>query len=184
MPKVRMVDLGDGITTVREDWQAELTKSETKAEKEEEKERQAQEYARQLAERTGEIAILKAHARRLGQHAMRLQQAQDEAERQAKEASCELEAEFDALVQRWRMETGFHSSPTVKFLHPAYLQIIGMGKSIIPLLLREVKKISGNWFLALRAITKQDPVRSEDAESVRARAEAWLRWGKENGYEV
>ncbi len=175
----------EGILTAKEAWLDELEKPE-KVEREREKE--IQEYTRRLAElsarRLAEIAALKAQARRLGEHAMRLQEAQEEVERQAKEASRVIEEQFVSLAQQWRMETGFHSSPSAKFLHPAYLEIIGMGKSVIPFLLGEVKKLSGNWFLALRAITRQDPVAPEDAESVRTMAEAWLRWGKNNGYEV
>lgn len=99
-----------------------------------------------------------------------------------------LEETFYELAEQWRRETGFHSSPAMKFQHPLYLQIIGLGQAIIPFLLREVKKGSASWFVALRAITRlprdKDPVTPDQAVSVKQMCEAWVRWGKENNYEV
>ena len=48
-------------------------------------------------------------------------------------------------------------------MHPAYLDIIGMGDKAVPLILRDLKKETSHWFIALRAITKSSPVRPEDA---------------------
>ncbi|MCI0486844.1 MAG: hypothetical protein L0229_09615 [Blastocatellia bacterium] len=100
----------------------------------------------------------------------------------AEEEKSSLEREFRALADRWLTETQFISDPSEKFLHPAYLGIIGMGRPAIPFLLSEVQSLSGNWFLALRSITKQDPVQPEDAGSMQGMAEAWLRWGRQQGY--
>jgi len=100
----------------------------------------------------------------------------------AADTDAALEQEFRSLADQWLADTAFLSAPADKFLHPCYLGIIGIGKPAVPLLLREVRELSGNWFLALRAITKDDPVQPEDAHSMRRMADAWLRWGRRQGY--
>jgi hypothetical protein len=66
--------------------------------------------------------------------------------------------------------------------HPAFQEIVGMGPVVIPLLLRELEKRSGHWHRALRRITGADPVSSGDRGDIDRAAEAWLHWGKEQGY--
>ncbi len=51
--------------------------------------------------------------------------------------SKEIENIFRELVNQWKQETRGISSSTELILHPAYQQIIGMGRDVIPLLLRE-----------------------------------------------
>ncbi|MHC5675486.1 hypothetical protein [Nostoc sp.] len=58
----------------------------------------------------------------------------------------EIEATFTALVKQWREENSGVSSTNQMSMHPAYQQIIGMGKPVIPLLLGELEKKSGHWF--------------------------------------
>jgi hypothetical protein len=67
-------------------------------------------------------------------------------------------------------------------MHPAYQQIIGMGRAAIPLILREVSIKQGQWFWALKSITNEDPVKPEHRGIVAAMSRAWLQWGKERGY--
>jgi hypothetical protein len=83
-------------------------------------------------------------------------------------------------VEQWRHDTQFLSSVTQMANHPAYQRIIEMGRPAVPLILRELEQRPDHWFWALNAITGEDPVRAGDAfdEAV----EAWLRWGKEQGY--
>src|ERR1044071_9655 len=101
-----------------------------------------------------------------------------EEKRKTEEAKKALEEEFRRLADEWIVDTMFISSPSDKFLHRAYLEIIGMGKDAIPFLLREVREMSGHWFLALRSITKQDPVQPEDTNDMTSMARAWLQWGR------
>lgn len=176
-PSIKLVDLGDGITTAQEEWLDELTKP-TKAET---AEREAREYARQLAARTAEVAMLTKHARKIAEHAIRLQEAQARAQEEVKEASRKFERQFEALTQEWLSETKFLSDPVKKILHPAHLKIIAMGKEILPLVLREVEKMSGHWFVILNAISPENPVKPEDETSIEKVANAWLKWGKEKG---
>lgn len=86
---------------------------------------------------------------------------------------------FQALVEAWRQEVQFLSSVTEMSLHPAYQRIIGMGASVLPLLLRELENRPDHWFWALTAITGVDPVQPEDRGRIEKMSEAWLKWGKE-----
>ena len=91
------------------------------------------------------------------------------------------EEKFYALVSEWRKtrETG---SSTDTIINDAYGQIVAMGWDVVPLLLQEVRKRSGHWFTALTWITGHDPVTPSMYGNIRAIREAWLQWGKENGY--
>jgi len=93
-----------------------------------------------------------------------------------------LEDRFHRLVCRWREETKSVSSTTDRILHPAYQDIIGMGKAAVPLILREMETHGGHWFWALRHITEENPVSHEDAGQIPEMTEAWLRWGREHRY--
>jgi hypothetical protein len=87
---------------------------------------------------------------------------------------------FERLKAEWESATGSLSIVFPEFMHPAYLQIIGMGKDVIPLLLDEVGRQEGHWFLALRATTGAAPAQGGD--SYRIACEKWVRWGQDNGY--
>ncbi len=88
------------------------------------------------------------------------------------------EEKFARLAEQWRAETGMLSSLNEMAMHPAYQQIIGMGETAVPLLLRELARTPDHWFWALRAITGADPVPAADRGKLPRMAEAWLKWGK------
>jgi hypothetical protein len=90
---------------------------------------------------------------------------------------------FSELAAQWREETAFCPTALEMAMHPAYQQIIGMGKSAIPLILKELKEEPVHWFWALRAITGENPVAPADRGNVPKMAQAWLIWGARNGYE-
>lgn len=94
----------------------------------------------------------------------------------------ELEKKFLNLAAQWRQETYTVSSTTALANHPAYQEIIAMGEPVIPLLLRELEKKSGQWFMALKAISKQNPVPPELKGKTQEMTTAWLKWGREKGY--
>jgi hypothetical protein len=94
----------------------------------------------------------------------------------------QLESEFRTLVSAWRDDTGPFSSVSQMVLHPAYLRIVGMGEKVLPLLFRELRDHPDHWFAALCAITGQNPVPSDEAGSIDAMVERWLKWAVENGY--
>ncbi|MBI4589264.1 MAG: hypothetical protein HY725_10530 [Candidatus Rokubacteria bacterium] len=93
-----------------------------------------------------------------------------------------LEARFERLVRKWRSEVGPTSSLTQMAMHPAYQQIIGMGREAIALLLRELEREPDHWFWALKAITEVDPVEPRLRGKIDEMARAWFKWGREQGF--
>jgi hypothetical protein len=93
-----------------------------------------------------------------------------------------VQEKFNALAAEWLDSQSGRSR--IDFLHPAHLQIIGMGQPAIPYLLREIKARSGHWFAAIRAIVGTSPVPIEVRRDFDGVTRAWLRWGMENGYDA
>ena len=90
---------------------------------------------------------------------------------------------FKELACTWKEETLFLSSITDKATHPAYQQIIGMGKDAIPFILNDLADTGPNdWYWALTAITDVNPIHPEMAGNMVAMTEAWLQWGTQAGY--
>jgi len=89
---------------------------------------------------------------------------------------------FAQLAVRWHQETAAFSSVSQITMHPAYQEVIGMGQTAVPLILRELQNKPDHWFWALRAITGEDPIAPEERGKVRAMTAAWIQWGKEHGY--
>jgi hypothetical protein len=94
-------------------------------------------------------------------------------------ASEEDIARFEKLADRWRRETLDLSSLTEIVAHPAYLEIINMGKVVTPLILTELKRNPGHWFVALAIINNVNPVPAADAGNLKKMTAAWLKWGRE-----
>lgn len=89
---------------------------------------------------------------------------------------------FRHLTNRWLSETEFLSDGDQIAMHPAHLEIIGLGKGILPLIFHELREHGGLWFVALRAITGENPVPEEHEGRVDMMKEDWLRWANEHGY--
>ncbi len=83
---------------------------------------------------------------------------------------------FSELKAIWEKETRFISSITQVSMHPAYQQIIGMGKTALPFIFKELSIEPNNWFWALKAITGEDPVPPEKRGRVKEMARLWLLW--------
>ncbi|HDY67966.1 MAG TPA: hypothetical protein ENH85_09265 [Candidatus Scalindua sp.] len=96
------------------------------------------------------------------------------------EADCLIK--FQELKSRWEVDTAILSSITEIAMHPAYQQIIGMGRNTIPLILAELKERPGHWFWALKSITGEDPVLPEQRGRIKEMTKAWLNWGRDKGY--
>lgn len=65
--------------------------------------------------------------------------------------------------------------------HPAYLQIIGLGRAVLPYLLDELARQPDHWFHALSAITGEDPIPPSAEGNLAAMTPAWLAWGRAHG---
>ena len=92
----------------------------------------------------------------------------------------ELEQLFRKLVEEWETETEFLSDLGKVVLHPAYQGMIGLGPQVIPLILREMQHRPLEWFWALRALTRENP--AESCSGFQQITNAWLEWGKQQGY--
>src|SRR5262245_45111713 len=96
-------------------------------------------------------------------------------------ADAAIASEFDRLAREWRAEARFLSSTTDLALLPSYQQIIGLGAAAVPHILAELQREPAQWFWALRAITRTDPVPAAERGDVAAMTERWLAWGRREG---
>ncbi|MGA2684038.1 MAG: hypothetical protein ABSF51_03195 [Verrucomicrobiota bacterium] len=95
----------------------------------------------------------------------------------------DVEDQFKALAKKWKSETNGYSSVASMVMHPAYLEIISHGEKMIPFILRDLQVKPNHWFIALKALAKNySPVKPEDAGNIKKMTEAWIAWGRENGY--
>lgn len=91
-----------------------------------------------------------------------------------------IKEKFHKLVNEWRRATRHISSVNKTAMHPAYQQIIGMGQSVLPLILEDLKQTRGHWLWALFAITGTDP--AHEGATFDEAVDAWLKWGAQQGY--
>ena len=97
----------------------------------------------------------------------------------------ELESTFNALADKWVGDTAMHSNPAIIARHPAYSQIVGMGRQSVPFILNELsqKRNRPHWFQALHDIIGETPAPEDSWGKVEKVAAAWLEWGREQGYQ-
>lgn len=92
--------------------------------------------------------------------------------------------EFRRLADEWEAETAVYSFVSQKTAHPTYRKIVNLGKEVIPHLIRDLLQDSpGYWSDALVELTGADPV-PHNAETFEDIAEAWVRWGRNAGYDI
>jgi hypothetical protein len=92
----------------------------------------------------------------------------------------ELEARFSRLYSQWKAETDGVSSIQKVVLNPHYLKIIGMGRPVIPLILNSLAQKPDHWFVALSALTDDNPTAPGD--NLIEAVSKWLNWGISKGY--
>ena len=90
------------------------------------------------------------------------------------------EEKFEALAKIWRRH--IRGKSIINYSHPAYFQILAMGRSAIPFLLSEVAQGAGTWYVALQNIANEIPEAPEMRRDAAAVRQAWLDWGLRNGY--
>ena len=99
-------------------------------------------------------------------------------------ADANLAARFQELTSLWRSEIRFYSDTPRIILHPAYQQIIGMGREALPLILARVERGEAHWSWALISITGEgaSPIGAEgDLDATRT---AWLGWARQRGITI
>jgi hypothetical protein len=92
-----------------------------------------------------------------------------------------VEQRFRELEAAWQADTLFLSNPTKITAHWAFQEILKMGESVVPLMLRDLQDRPRLWVWALPRITGEDPVPASDAGNIGKMGEAWLRWGRDKG---
>ena len=90
--------------------------------------------------------------------------------------------EFQILADEWERERPRGVDIAEMAKHPAYQQIIEMGNPAVGWLLEKLAEKPGHWFLALNRITGANPVPEQSQGRLKDMTEAWLSWGKADGY--
>jgi len=94
-----------------------------------------------------------------------------------------LKEEFERLAEQWRRDTKYLSTAKRMAEHPAYRQIVALGHAIVPLILADLERTGDHWFSALRDITGANPVPEASRGRISEMAQAWLKWGRAQGYQ-
>jgi hypothetical protein len=89
---------------------------------------------------------------------------------------------FRLLAEAWKNDSELSSFSGLSALHPAYQQIIGMGKDALPFILDDLLRTPNHWFWALQAITGENPIKAADRGNIEKMRFAWLAWGREHGF--
>ncbi|MBC7553968.1 MAG: hypothetical protein H7257_08315 [Taibaiella sp.] len=90
----------------------------------------------------------------------------------------ELEQQFIALAEKWKDETGVYSTTYQKVINDSYLDIIALGREVVPFILKDMEHGQGHWHTALKALTRDNPVPETDLNKSTKIREAWLNWGR------
>jgi hypothetical protein len=93
----------------------------------------------------------------------------------------EVRSRFAVLAAEWKRQSRYLSNTAQMAMLKPYQQIIGLGPQAVPLILEQLQQEPLQWFWALEAITGENPVSPDDAGLVRAKADAWLAWGRREG---
>ena len=91
---------------------------------------------------------------------------------------------FERLADEWERDRPRGADVAQMTQHPAYQRIIAMGEPAVPWLLQRLAEKPNHWFVALNAITGAKPVPPESRGRIKEMAQAWLDWGRQNGYEL
>ena len=89
---------------------------------------------------------------------------------------------FCELADKWKTDTYYVSSMSMIVNHPAYQEIIQMGESVVPLILRELANSPDWWFAALEAIVDSPPTLDALEGDLEESARVWVDWGITRGY--
>ena len=94
-----------------------------------------------------------------------------------------LVARFRRLADEWIEATENMSSIDDMVVHPAYLEIIGMGPSAIPPLLDELATHTAPLVSCVGCgVRRANPVDPDAAGDLEKMADAWMQWARENSY--
>ena len=89
---------------------------------------------------------------------------------------------FRELADQWKADTLFVSSLPDIENHEAYRSIIGLGPSVIPLVLDEMVREPNWWFMALESLVDDPPEIAGLEGDLIGMTSAWVQWGEKHGY--
>ena len=92
-----------------------------------------------------------------------------------------LASRFERLRDDWKEQSEYLSNTTQMTMLRPYQQIIGLGPSVIPMILDELSREPDHWFWALEVLSDENPVAAEDVGNVALMTKAWLSWGRQKG---
>lgn len=93
-----------------------------------------------------------------------------------------LDQRFRRLEAEWKAETSHLSSNAAIVNHPAFREIVMMGEAVVPLMLRDLSEHASLWVWALPELTGENPVEGSETGKIARMSEAWVRWGRQQGY--
>ena len=91
---------------------------------------------------------------------------------------------FRRFADEWERDRPRGTDVEQMTQHPAYQRIIAMGEPAVPWLLQRLAENPDHWFVALNAITGARPVPPESRGRIKEMTQAWLSWGRQQGYEL
>ena len=91
---------------------------------------------------------------------------------------------FERLADEWEHDRPRGADIEQMTKHPTYQRIIAMGEPAVPWLLQRLAEKPDHWFLALNAITGARPVLPESRGRIKEMTQAWLDWGRQQGYDL
>ncbi len=94
----------------------------------------------------------------------------------------ELELKFKELLKQWKDETKTSSFVSKMTSTKSYKDIIDLGPSVIPLLLKELQTNPNWYFDALRILSNEDPHKAGHEGKLIDLANDWIEWGKKKKY--
>ena len=91
---------------------------------------------------------------------------------------------FERLADEWEHDRPRGADIKQMTKHSAYQRIIAMGEPAVPWLLQRLAEKPDHWFVALNAITGARPVPPESRGRIKEMTQAWLNWGRQQGYDL
>ena len=92
-----------------------------------------------------------------------------------------VEQKLRRLEAQWKADTRFLSDANQIIDHPAFQEIVALGKDVLPFLLKDLEGQASLWVWALPEIAGENPVPASDAGNIRKMSDAWLKWGRAQG---
>lgn len=92
----------------------------------------------------------------------------------------ELKKRFEFYSSIWKNETLFSSNISDITNNAAYRSIIGLGYSVVPLILEDLRQDDSHWFYALNILTGENPISDNHKGIFPLMKKDWLDWAHSN----